>query len=290
MRAELEKFCHYSILNTEKMTPRFLSLTKNNKKSISLDRIRDTDGTAFVSDQQQHNHIYNFYRNIYIKPEGNILHENCIERYLGDEICNNEIVRNSKLTDEERDFFDSQLSLQELDTAAYSINTNSAGGLDGIGGKFIKKYWAFLRNPLWKYANFGFENGTLTQSFNSAGIRLIPKKGEIEKIKNWRPISLLNCIYKVIAKALDNRLKKINEIVLSRAQKGFMSNRQIQECIINIVETIALCENNKIPGFILALDMAKAFDTVRHDYMNLVYKFFNVGAWLTNALNTISTG
>jgi hypothetical protein len=36
--------------------------------------------------------------------------------------------------------------------------------------------------------------------------------------------------------------------------------------------------------------MAKAFDTVRHDNMNLVYKFFNVGTWLTNALNTISTG
>jgi hypothetical protein len=89
---------------------------------------------------------------------------------------------------------------------------------------------------------------------------------------------------------LDNRLKKISEIVLSRSQKGFTSKRQIQECIININETVAYAEQNKIPGFVLALDMAKAFDTVRHDFVNEVYKFFGLGPWLINALNTISTG
>jgi hypothetical protein len=224
MRAELEKFRHYDILNTEKMPLRILSLTKNNRKIISLDRIRDGNGAAFESDQQRHAHIHNFYRDIYKKPDGNVLRDNCIEEFLGADICNNEIVRNSKLTREESDFFDTPLSLQELDSAAFSINRNSAGGLDGIGGKFIKKYWAFLRYPLGKYANLCIDTGTLTQSFNSAGIRLIPKKGDVENIKNWRPISLLNCIYKVIAKALDNRLKKVNEIVLSRAQKGFTAN------------------------------------------------------------------
>jgi hypothetical protein len=70
----------------------------------------------------------------------------------------------------------------------------------------------------------------------------------------------------------------------------FTSKRQIQECLINITETIAFAEKNKIPGFVLALDMAKAFDTVRHDFVDEVYKFFGFGPWLTNALNTISTG
>jgi hypothetical protein len=122
-----------------------------------------------------------------------------------------------------------------------------------------------------------FEKGSLSQPFNSAGIKLIPKKGDISQIKNWRPISLLNCVFKVIAKAVDNRLKSINDILLSRAQKGFTKKRHIQECIINIVETISYSESAGIPGFVLALDMAKAFDTVRHDFMNHVYRFFGIG-------------
>jgi mannosylglycoprotein endo-beta-mannosidase len=92
-----------------------------------------------------------------------------------------------------------------------------------------------------------------------------------------------------VAKAVDTRLQKINEIILTRAQKGFTKNRQIQECILNIVETIAYSESNKIPGFILALDMAKAFDTVRHDFMTLVYQFYGLGPNLIKAMCTITT-
>jgi hypothetical protein len=89
---------------------------------------------------------------------------------------------------------------------------------------------------------------------------------------------------------MDNRLKKHNKIILTRAQKGFTKNRQIQECIINIVETISFSEKNKILGFVLAQDMAKAFDMVRHDFMNKVYKFYGIGPNMTKFLNTISTG
>jgi Reverse transcriptase (RNA-dependent DNA polymerase) len=78
------------------------------------------------------------------------------------------------------------------------------------------------------------------------------------------------------------------EKILSRGQKGFTSNRYIHECIINICETAAYCETNKIPSFILALDMAKAFDTVRQDFMDHVYKFFGVGEKFRRMLNTIT--
>jgi hypothetical protein len=187
-------------------------------------------------------------------------------------------------------FYDRPLTIQELDNALNKLNVKSAGGLDGIPTQFIKKFWLFLRQPLLKYAHHAFGTSTLSQSFNSAGIKLIPKKGDLTKIKNWRPISLLNVIFKIISKAIDTRLQKITEIVLSRGQKGFTNKRQLHECIINISETIAFAENEKIPSFLLALDMAKAFDTVRHDYMSHVYKFFGFGNNLINMLNVISTG
>jgi hypothetical protein len=155
--------------------------------------------------------------------------------------------KKSKLTHEETLNFDRPITLQELDVAVYSLNEKSAGGLDGISAKFLKKFWFLFRQPLLKYVSHCFNTGNLSQSFSSAGIKLIPKKGDTKQIKNWRPISLLNCIFKVVAKAVDTRLQKINEIILTRAQKGFTKNRHIQECILNIVETIAYSESKKIP-------------------------------------------
>jgi Reverse transcriptase (RNA-dependent DNA polymerase) len=118
---------------------------------------------------------------------------------------------------------------------------------------------------------------------------LIPKKGELGSIKNWRPISLLNNIYKVLSKALNNRLKKISARVLSRAQKGFTQDRYIQECIINIIESISHANANKVPSFVLALDMAKAFDTVQHKFLHAVYKFFGLGERFIGMIETLTT-
>jgi hypothetical protein len=291
MRSELERFRHYDILHNEKMSPRFLTIANQCKKNVSLGSIQQPDGSAFASERDRINYIRNYYQEIYRDKSGdNRLPVNTIENFLGPEICSNPVVQSSKLSEADRLNFDNPLILQELDLAANSMNVNSAGGLDGIGGKFIRKFWTYLRIPLVKYANFSFDTGNLSQSFNSAGIRLIPKKGDTKQLKNWRPISLLNCIYKIIAKALDNRFKKISDIVLSRAQKGFTSKRQIQECLINIIESVSFTESENKPSFILVLDMAKAFDTVRHDFVNDVYRFFGFGPWLINALNTKSTG
>jgi Reverse transcriptase (RNA-dependent DNA polymerase) len=260
------------------------------KKTERLDTVCDDTGNVFDSNDDRESYIRGFYENIY-KPVNDAvpLNENCIEDFLGPEIVSNNIVSNSKLSDAEKEQFDRDISLNELDVAIQSLNENSAGGADGIGTKFLKKYWTFIRLPLHRYTLYAFENGRLTQSFNAALIKLIPKKGNLKNIKNWRPISLLNCVFKIISKAVDNRLQKICDKVLSRGQKGFTSKRYIHECLINITETAAYCEKNNIPAFILAIDMAKAFDTVRHEFMEYVYKFFGIGEKFRKILKTIST-
>jgi hypothetical protein len=166
------------------MTPRFLSLCKANKLSASLDTILDDSGEPFVSETARDRYICDFFQLIYTPAVGNVnLHDTCIEDFLGQDICNNPVVLESKLTVGEQETFDRPLSVQELDNALHRLNKKSAGGMDGIPTKFLKKFWAFLRYPLTNYANFSFNTGNLTQSFNSAGIRLIPKKGDITKIK-----------------------------------------------------------------------------------------------------------
>ncbi len=78
---------------------------------------------------------------------------------------------------------------------------------------------------------------------------------------------------------------RVGNRICSRAQKGFNSQRYTQECLINVIETIAHCRDNKINGAVVAVDMAKAFDTLSHAFLREVFKFFNIGPvmikWLT---------
>jgi hypothetical protein len=130
-----------------------------------------------------------------------------------------------------------------------------------------------------------YDKGVLTPNFRSASVKLIPKKGEATQLKNWRPISLLSNFHKIISRAINNCINCINNQICSRAQKGFNNQRYTQECLINVIETIQHCHLNNVEGALVAVDMAKAFDTLSHGYLREVFNFFNLGPniikWLT---------
>ena len=132
--------------------------------------------------------------------------------------------------------------------------------MDGLSNCFIKKYWEFLRLPLHRYTTACHTSGTLTQNFSAASIKLIPKKGDTSKLKNWHPISLLSCLYKVVSRALNNRLKKMIGFIFSRSQKGFTSDRHIQEVLINVIKMIAHCKSNNIPGSLVSKAVSETID------------------------------
>ena len=153
-------------------------------------------------------YVRNFYKNLYRVPATDLqFNNNCIRDFLGEDIINSRLVQDSIIPEQLANEFENELSLNELDISAAEGN-RSASGMDGLSNCFIKRFWEFLRIPLFRYARTCHAKGKLTQNFSTASIKLIPKKGDATKIKNWRPISLLSCLYKVISRALNNRLKK----------------------------------------------------------------------------------
>jgi hypothetical protein len=84
-------------------------------------------------------------------------------------------------------------------------------------------------------------------------------------------------MYKILSRAINARLNKIVNRICSRAQKGYNSERYVQEVLINVCETIAHCKTDHIRGSVLAVDMAKAFDSLNHEFIKAVYKFFGMG-------------
>jgi len=208
---------------------------------------------------------------------------------LGQEIISHPIVQNSCLTPTERENLDRPLDISELDKSMLKANLKSAPGIDGISNKFLKKYWQFFRTAVHKYCLHCFECDKLTDNFLSASIKLIPKKGDVTNLKNWRPISLLSNVYKLISRAINFRLNSVVNRICSRAQKGFNDSRFTQECLINVIETIRHCNNNNISAAVVAVDMAKAFDTLSHGFLEQVFKFFNFGPNMQKWLRLLGT-
>jgi hypothetical protein len=285
MRSEIENLNCYEYLNDEKITTYFISLAKSNKATASTDNICDNEGNPFRTVSDRNNYVRDFYAKLYSIPHDeppNI--EGCIEEFLGSEILNSRLVQDSKVPPDKVQLLEADISIELVQQGK-----RSAAGMDGMSNCFIKRYWKFLCTPLNCYVTKCTSVSNLTDSLRTAKIKIIPKKGDSSKIGNWCPISLLSCLYKEALRALNNRLKKIRDIIFSRAQKGFTNERHIQEVLINVIEGISHCKTNNIPACILSIDQAKAFDTVSQKYKKEVFKFFRFGPRFTNLLNTPCT-
>ena len=72
-----------------------------------------------------------------------------------------------------------------------------------------------------------YEHKKFVRNLNTTFVVLIPKKGDVEDLKDFRSISLVGSLYKLLAKVLANRLKRVIEKVISLAQNAFVEGRQI---------------------------------------------------------------
>jgi exonuclease III len=289
LRAELKKYKNFERLNNEKITPHFMNLVKNDSKNnVSLDKICKEDGTEFLTGKERNEFISTFYKTLYEKNENVRVNGDSIRNFLGD-VVNHPAVADSKLNDDEKSDLDSDLTLGEFDEAVLEAKNNGSPGIDGISNKFIKRYWQLFRVPLFRYTEYCLENGNLTENFKCAKIRLIPKKGDPKKISNWRPISLLNCFYKIISRVLANRMKKVSDKILHVGQKGYSKKKWCQEVAISLIDNVCDLRAQNKSGCIVSLDIKKAFDSISHDFMEEALRFFNFGDRYIGWIKTICT-
>jgi hypothetical protein len=287
LREEVAKMQKFERLNNEKITPYFMSLAKQPNVTSKLSDITKDDGTPFESSVEQNEYIREYYANTYKKVENNN-NNISIESFLG-EVATEEVVLSSKLNEDERNELEMDLRLEEFDAAIDQAKLNTSPGIDTISNRFIKRFWNIFRKPLYDYTIHCYGTGRLTDNFRSAKIRLIPKKGNLGILKNWRPISLLNCFYKIISRVIANRLKTVMDKITKVAQKGFSSSKYCQEVLISIVDSISNLNFRKKSAAVLSLDIKKAFDSTSHTYLQNVYGFFGFGPNFIRWLNLICT-
>ena len=91
---------------------------------------------------------------------------------------------------------------EELHRATMSLQSGKAPGIDGLPADFFKSFWDILGQDLLEVVNDSIVTGGLPLSCRRAVITLLPKKGDLQELKNWRPVSLLCTDYKILSKAL----------------------------------------------------------------------------------------
>jgi hypothetical protein len=141
LRKKLENCSNFEILNNEKITPHFVNLAKGFKSEASLDDILDAAGRPFPSTNSRKEYIRSYYQELYATPEDEPESlEGCIEEFLGQEILNSNLVKDSIIPLDLREELELQFTIEELDASAQQGN-RSASGMDGLSNCFIKRFW-----------------------------------------------------------------------------------------------------------------------------------------------------
>lgn len=113
-----------------------------------------------------------------------------------------------------------------------------------------------------------FSSGTLLKQWNATTLVLIPKIQNASKVSDFRPISCLNTLYKVISRVLASRLKSLLPYVISHHQSAFLACRQLSENVLLASEIVqGYSRKNIQPSEMLKVDLRKAFDSVRWDFV-----------------------
>ena len=189
--------------------------------------------------------------------EGITTEEEDIREYLGEEA----VAGAKKVTEQEREEMDRDITLEDIEETIKNLKSDKSPGVTGFTNEFYKEFSKDLNIWILNYIHYTYQEKTLSYMQRRGAITLIPK-GQKDKsdLGNWRPITLLNTLYKLISAIMAKKIKKVLPRIIGHEQKGFVDGRNIADAIRGVYDTIDYANNNNKRGVMLAIDFRKAFD------------------------------
>ena len=183
---------------------------------------------------------------------------------------------------------------EEVHAAINNLPSDKAPGPDGFTGVFFKECWDIVRPDIMRVINnFSTLHISNLHWLNSANIALIPKKEGAEDISEFRPISLIHAVAKIIAKMMATRLAPHMSDLVSNTQSAFIKKRSIHDNFMYVRNLARRFHRNKSPTLLFKLDIKKAFDSVRWDYLMDLLRHHNFPSrfrdWISALLSTASS-
>ena len=144
------------------------------------------------------------------------------------------------LTLQEKTLLEGEITLAEASFALKNMKNYKRPGSNGFTGEVFKFYWLQLGSFVVRSLNDGFRKGELSTTQKEGVIISIPKRYKPKDlVKNSKPISLLNVVYKIGSACIAKRLKSILPSLINEDQTGFMVNRYIGDSIRFVYELIS---------------------------------------------------
>ncbi|RVW85171.1 Transposon TX1 uncharacterized 149 kDa protein [Vitis vinifera] len=197
-----------------------------------------------------------------------------------------------RIGSEEAARLEEMFSMEEVYLALSELNGDKAPGPDGFPIAFWQFCWDFVKDKIMGFFKDFFERGKFVRSLNSTFLVLVPKKGGADDLRDYRPISLVGGLYKILAKVLANRLKKVVSKVVSPTQNAFVEGRQILDVALIANEAIDSLLKGDETGVLCKLDLEKAYDHINWDFLMTVMQKMGFGekwtGWIRWCISTAS--
>lgn len=175
---------------------------------------------------------------------------------------------NYECSEEDKNMLLGVVSAEAIKKVLFGMAAEKSPGPDGFYSEFFRATWAITRGDFVHAVQLFFDKGFLPKGINSTILTLIPKKDEATFMKDYRPISCCNVIYKVISNILASHLKKLLPSFISPNQSAFVKDRLLME---NVLLASELVKNYHKPSVssrcAVKIEISKVFDSVQWPFL-----------------------
>ncbi|KAF2305654.1 hypothetical protein GH714_007271 [Hevea brasiliensis] len=166
-------------------------------------------------------------------------------------------------------------SLDEIKSVVWLCDSTKAPSPDDANFNFYKKAWLLIKDVLLHLFNKFHATANLRSSIHSSFIALVPKLSVALRVQDYRPISLIHGVYKIVTKVLALKLKLVLPKIINHHQSAFVSGRQILDCFLIALKILEYHKKKSRGCFLFKVDFAKAFDSIL--WRHLDYTMFGMG-------------
>ena len=186
-------------------------------------------------------------------------------------------IRRRQLPDIVSKKMEGPISELEVRNEIRKLGLAKSPGPDLLTAEFYITFEDLVLQPLTEVLKESFDNHTLPSTTKQGVIKILYKKGDPRELRNYRPLTMLNTDYKILAKILNRRVASVIEHVVSSPQLGFVPGRIITEASHLAKLMQAYLDETDEEGLMIALDWEKAFDSISWDYLHDSLEAINVG-------------
>ncbi|PRQ36601.1 putative RNA-directed DNA polymerase [Rosa chinensis] len=232
----------------------FHKLVNGRRKRNVIEKLELSNGIVVEEEDLIEEEIIRFYKNLYSSKE---------EVSFGIEG-----LHWNPISVEKARWLETPFEEEEIKRAVFECDTVKSPGPDGFSFAVLQRNWEVVKREVLDVMAEFHTNGVVNKVTNETYICLIPKKANSLKVGDYRPISLITSLYKIIAKVLAWRLREVLSDTISGAQGAFIKGRQILDAVLVANEVVDETRKKKKEGLVFKIDFEKAYDHVEWNFLD----------------------